>query len=265
MDEPGLIDHYLDDLLAALRVDPRSTRRILAETEDHLHESALAFMAAGSTPAEAERQAVARFGPPAQIAARFGQGSMPALPMRSWFLRMYVYLALLAGIVLVSAGLAGEISSGIGLAFGKDIMAGDAPGTTYTAARCQDFLEYHPDAANCTDAAVAHHFDEQWRNADLALVLGIIVLAAHWYLRRRFAKHESAHSLPRETFATFGMAAFGSVAPLLLLFGVASTIATPRSSGAQYIVDGAVALLFFALFLRPGVRSLRTIATEYAA
>lgn len=26
--------------------------------------------------------------------------------------------------------------------------------------RCADFLEYHPEARTCAEAAVAHHFDE---------------------------------------------------------------------------------------------------------
>ena len=265
MDQSGLIDQYLDELADALRVGARRARRILAETEDHLNEAVRSRVEAGSTPEEAQRAAIAGFGAPREIAARFGNGITEGLPLRSWLFRMYVYIALLAGVVLVSVGVAGEISAGVGLAFGKDIMAGDAPGTSYTPARCQDFFEYHSEAATCEQAATAHHFDEEWRNADIALVLGLIVLGSHWYLRRRFASSERPHSLPRETFSTFGMAAFGLAAPALLLFGTAATISAPRSSSAQYIVDGAIALLFFAAFLRPGVRSLRTIADEFGA
>ncbi|MEO9254027.1 MAG: permease prefix domain 1-containing protein [Tepidiformaceae bacterium] len=260
MDEPGLIDEYLDELAAALRVDGRRARRILAETEDHLNEAVRTQLLAGLSEAEAEREAILRFGTPSDIAARFSNGLTDGLAMRSWLFRMYVYVALLAGVVLVSAGVAGQISSGVGLAFGKDIMAGDAPGTSYTAGRCQEYFALQPEATTCEQAATAHHFDEEWRNADIALVLGVIVLGSHWYLRRRFARSERANSLPRETFSALGMAAFGVAAPLLLLFGTASTIAAPRSSGAQYIVDGAIALVFFAVFLRAGVRSLRAIA-----
>jgi hypothetical protein len=265
VDEPGLIDQYLDELAEALRVDGRRARRILAETEGHLNDAVQARVESGSSPEAAQRAAIAAFGPPRDIAARFGAAAAGSLPVRSWLFRMYVYMALLAGIVLVSAGVAGQISSGIGLAFGKDIMAGNAPGTAYTAARCEDFFRLQPGATTCEEAATAHHFDEQWRNADLALVLGILVLGAHWYLRRRFAKQEPGHSLPRESFAAFGMAAFGLASPLLLLFGIGSTLAAPHASGAQFIVDGAIALLVFAAFLRPGVRSVRTIATVYAA
>lgn len=82
----------VDDYLAALRrelgFDPLSRRRILAEVEDHLRESAAAH---------GEEEAIARFGSPAEVAARFAP-SAAAVAAR------WASLALLACLLGFAAG-----------------------------------------------------------------------------------------------------------------------------------------------------------------
>jgi HAAS len=63
-----VITDYLIDLLGELQLPPRRRRRILAEVEDHLSCSAAELHAAGFDVCEAEREAVRRFGPAAELA-----------------------------------------------------------------------------------------------------------------------------------------------------------------------------------------------------
>jgi HAAS domain-containing protein len=61
-DVTGPIDGYLRELAASLRTPQPETRRILAEAEDHLHESMAAGLAAGLTETEAAEAAISSFG-----------------------------------------------------------------------------------------------------------------------------------------------------------------------------------------------------------
>ncbi|HVA90327.1 MAG TPA: permease prefix domain 1-containing protein [Chloroflexota bacterium] len=70
---PGssLITSYLAALRQDLHVSPRLRERILREAEEHLRESAAQAELEGSTPEEAQRAAIARFGSPRLIARQF--------------------------------------------------------------------------------------------------------------------------------------------------------------------------------------------------
>ena len=262
MANPGLIDEYLDELLDALRVDGRRARRILIETEDHLMEAVRDRIAAGSTPAEAERLAIERFGPAPELATRFNNGAAPALSQKAWFLRLYLYAALLGGIGLIAVGVAGQISAGIGFAFGKDTVAGDQSGVTYTAARCAEYFEYAPGAASCDAAAVDHHFDEIWRNTTAALIVGVLVVGSHLWLRRRYAPTDEGAMLPPRAFSILGAVAFGTAGVGLTAVGGLGTALDLHAGNASYLVDGLVALACFAAFAPSGWRSLRAMSEE---
>src|SRR6266436_479159 len=70
MQNPGLIDDYVEQLARKLDFDRSLSRRVCREVEDHLREAA----ATDATPkdvAAAERHAVANFGDPDAIAAQF--------------------------------------------------------------------------------------------------------------------------------------------------------------------------------------------------
>jgi len=110
---PGPIDSYLDQLLAALRCEPSRIRRILAEAEDHLREAARARIDAGAEPMEAEREAVAAFGPPALVGARFRATRTQSAG--GLLLGVGFELAMLATVALLAIGLSG----GILFAFGE--------------------------------------------------------------------------------------------------------------------------------------------------
>lgn len=67
-----VIERYLDDLDDALWVGLARRDRILGEVRGHLEEAAGALQAVGEGREDAERRAVAEFGSPESIAARFG-------------------------------------------------------------------------------------------------------------------------------------------------------------------------------------------------
>jgi uncharacterized membrane protein len=95
----GPVEEYLRELRASLRTPPEETSRILAEAEDHLHESVAAGLAAGLTQTEAAEAAISSFGSVRAVVrahqTRRGRaaGVLKRLAMAAW---------LTAGIVLTS-------------------------------------------------------------------------------------------------------------------------------------------------------------------
>jgi hypothetical protein len=74
MQEAGIISDYLESLADALRFDRSLSRCVLQEVEDHLREAAAANPACNRR--EAERRAIANFGDPHAIAAKFATVSL---------------------------------------------------------------------------------------------------------------------------------------------------------------------------------------------
>lgn len=72
------IDAYLRELRREMRFRPIRRRRLLAEVEGHLRDSAEALGRAGRAPDEAGREAVTRFGPPGAVAAEAVRAAGPA-------------------------------------------------------------------------------------------------------------------------------------------------------------------------------------------
>jgi hypothetical protein len=81
-DSPSTIEGYLDDLAEALLLPPIRTRRVLRETEDHLHDATSALLEEGHDTADAERIVIQHFGAPAKIATGFAPDSVAWVPWR---------------------------------------------------------------------------------------------------------------------------------------------------------------------------------------
>ncbi|WP_334172529.1 hypothetical protein [Sinomonas sp.] len=197
----GPIDRYLDELLVALRHgEPASARRLLTETEAHLRECAARLRAQGLDGESAESEAVRRFGPVGTVTAALRS---PRLPLRA-FLRPAVGLVA-AGAVAV--GLSGALSEIFGRVWGAGFVAGDLPGTAYTAARCAVLQAPYP-GLDCLQAAAEHHWGEVVEYRVALGIVGLLLLLVWRFLPR--AEPLPSGLAPTLAAAAFSLAAAGS-------------------------------------------------------
>jgi len=236
------IDAYLDALADQLNVSPRSARRILAETADHLHSARQQFVDSGLEPEAAEREALSRFGAADVVARGFNRRqSFRLLPFGE---AVAIPLLGLAGAGLLAIGLSVVLAFAIGLATGKTFIAGDLPGVTYTADRCADFFEYHPEATDCAMAATAHHYDEVVYQRLDAGILGLIALGAYFGAMRL----RRPGRLPRLFAPTIGAAVFGLAGCGFTLMAVGQTVTGGSDGAGAFLSAGLVSLVFAAVF-----------------
>ncbi|WP_336854412.1 permease prefix domain 1-containing protein [Sinomonas albida] len=180
--EEAPIDVYLDELLVASRdAEPAAARRLLAEAEGHLRESASRLRAQGLDPMEAEREAVRRFGPVGTVtpALRTPLAAIGRLPLRA-FVRPIVGLAAVGAIAV---GLSGALSELFGRIWGAGFVSGDLPGVAYTAARCAVLQAPYP-GLDCAQAAAEHHWGEVVEYRVVLGVLGLVLLLVWRFLPR---------------------------------------------------------------------------------
>ena len=259
---PDPIDTYLDELFARLRGSPTEVRRILSETEQHLREAAAETEARGVDPIAAQREAVERFGRPRDVAGEFrrSKGFLPTVPTLAGLLESLAFLAMIG---FLSIALSAGVAVIFGKAFGKPFISGDAPGVTYTASRCADFREYHPEAKTCAGAATAHHYDEVVGYRLDAGILGVLSLIGFAIIRRaNRRRYGRARALPDGFTTAIGTALFGLAAAGLL--GLSSmSIAFGNSNGQGDFLSGGV--VAFAIFIVFGVALLRTLRDRSSA
>lgn len=254
----GPAARYLDDLAERLPGSGRSLRRILAEVEDHLAEAAAARRGPGVDQEAAEAAAVERFGPPAGIARELSR--VEGWRLSRDVLRQLVSVCVFVGAVgMVAIGASAVLAVGARVAFGMPFVSGDADGVTYTAARCADLRDYHPEAATCEAAATLHHYDEVVTYRLAAGVLGLVVLLG-WALvtrRRRRAVGTAWPSLPPGFAATVGTALSGICALALLGTGGGQLLTRDTHGAGGSLSAGilaAAAFLGFAVALWRAMR-----------
>lgn len=257
------IDAYLDRLMVELRGAAPDVRRVLAEAEEHLRDSAAEGIDAGLSPEEAERRAVERFGPARLVAQRFAADS-PVRLSRAVLGQIALSLLMLGGIGFVAIGASGVVAAGMGAAWGKSFVSGDPPGLTYTAARCAYFEEYFP-SPTCGRSAAAHHYDEVVSYRLAAGILGLGALGVHRLARRRRREDDDvivAGALPDGFVPTVGAAVFGLAGAGFLLNGLGQLPAGSSNGAGQWFSAAAVALVVAAWFVRS---LLRVIAARSGA
>ncbi|MFU8871597.1 permease prefix domain 1-containing protein [Micromonospora sp. SL4-19] len=213
MNEPP-IDAHLDRLFDRLAGTGAAGRRALTEVEDHLRSAAAQAVADGADPVEAERIAVARFGDAGEIAARLRRVHLPTSDVLR---RVFAGAWLLGALGLLAIGVSGLLAEVLGRLFGPHLVAGDAPGVTYTAARCAEFLRYAPGSSTCARAAEVHHWGEVVEYRVAAGLLGLLALALYTALRRRGPLRAARWTPPTPPLALVAVAVFGLAAALLTL------------------------------------------------
>lgn len=257
MSEQDRIDSYLDDLARALRIDRARARRVLAETEDHLREATRDIRESGVEEDEAARLATERFGTPDIVANRFLTELRP--PTIAIAKELAIALAGIAAVGLIAIGVSGALAGLFGKTIGWTFVAGDAPGVTYTAERCAEYLRLSPNASDCTQAALIDHYWEVVDSRIAAGVLGVLVLSGFLIARRRWKSHTDR--LPHGFSPTIGTALFGLAA--LGLMGVSTmNIVFSNTSGTGALLSGGiVALAVFAIY---GIRLARELTSPPA-
>lgn len=184
------IELYLDQLVEEMHGPGKEIRRALAETEDHLRQAEMEALEAGMPSLEAARIAIGKFGSPRVVASRYDLLRTLASP-RQTALQAFLALMLVGSFIFIGIGLSGVAAAAGAAIYGPGFIAGDPPGVVYTAERCADFFEFHPEAGTCQEAAIAHHLDETVGYRLSTGVLGVLALAGWWSLktilgRRRF-------------------------------------------------------------------------------
>ena len=255
----NLIEGYLDRLLTQLRGSAQDVRRILSETEEHLRDATAELVAAGASEADAQRQAIARFGDPGTLARRFSTRLAPVPPV-AVAAELARVAVLLGAVGLVAIGASGALAELLGRVFGPAFVAGDLPGVTYTAQRCAEFLEYFPNAGGCAQAAALHHWGEVVEYRVAVGVLGLFVLGGFtlWRRRRRGQEPQFPGILPHGFSATVATSLYGVAAAVLALQSLGAFLAGGEGTG-QWLSGAIVALAMAVVY---GTSLYRTVLTR---
>ena len=220
------IEAYLDALLLELRGSPRAARHVLREVEAHLLDATNEGVDEGLTEDEAARRAVERFGPPALVARQLARAS-GSVGLVTLVRDAVVSLLPVGAVFLVAIGLSGLVAGGLGLAVGKDFVAGDPPGVTYTAERCAQLLSFEPGAEG---------------------VLGIVLLAAWAVWRRRSRDRLRAGTLGRSFSLTVGATLAAAAAAGLLFLAAAGPVTGHYDGTGNPLSGGLVSALLGVAF-----------------
>jgi hypothetical protein len=211
------IEDYLDELLRRTRADARTIRRLLDEAADHLYATAGDLESQGLSTAQAEAEAVRRFGPVRPIAQSTLRGSITALTGET--LRAGVFLGACG---LIAVGVSGVVALLLNVTLGRRFVGGTTmfPG-----------IGPGPSVAEVADDAVVLRV--------LAGLIGLLVLVAHIVWRRRRVRPPV---LPAGLVDALGAAAFAAGTAGLAVVA-ADQAARTGSSGVGFALSGAVVAL----------------------
>jgi hypothetical protein len=197
-------------------------------------------------------------------------------------LRLYLYIASLAGIVVLTIGLASVVNYGLARAAGDTFIYGGAPvpaeiafdRTGRTVGRCP------PGAAGCVEPTpeqlaeqqrIEAQSRERRRNEELIrgltyTVFGGLFWVAHWSARRGVGEEDAAGL--RRGYLMLGTIVFGLSTIILLPTGIYQALTnalltTPENyfrQGADALGGGIVSLPIWLLYLRLVVSEFRQAA-----
>jgi hypothetical protein len=249
-----VVEDYLDQLLLSLSGPPRYVRHTLAEVEEHLHDAVAEELAAGRTQADAEQAAVARLGEVHAITGRTARFSRPTAAMVR---RTALAGSLIGGVALVAYAASAGLSWALAAWRGGEFVTAPFPPGSYTAADCARWLAGDPGTRSCVTAMTRDHVGDIILQGAAAGVLGLLALAAFWFLRGRWQDRGTLVALPVGSAEAIG----AILALLVAVAGAGQAIDVERvrhGQGAGQLISIAIAAAcaaaFFAIRLRRNVR-----------
>jgi hypothetical protein len=251
MSEPhDLIEEYLNELRARLRLAPAQARLVVAEAEDHLRETADCGLTAGMSEHEAQQAAISAFGSIRAVVhahasrpADLLRGRTPAavagdLVLAAWRL---------AGTGLVTVGVSGLVVLLMNMVLGRAFTGQAPPGVSFQKADCAYWMNLWPDARTCAAAHMLEASSDAVVLRSGAGLIGAALLGAYGvvrYLQRRQGRGPVvvlAGYFPLLAAGVFGAGALGLALDQCTGIGVTQGPGT-YLSGA--IVAAAVAIWY---------------------
>jgi hypothetical protein len=193
-------------------------------------------------------------------------------------LRVYLYLASLAGVIAFAIGLAGIISFVLAAAFGLDLVYGGQPNQPFPAqpavpvvscppgALCPSPVFVPASAMVLLDPRARQQIDDLVRGVTF-VIFGGVFWGAHWWARRALAAIADRASGLHRAYLIFGTAIFGIATIALLPMGIyqalSFAIVTPnqfsfRPGAGEALSGGLAALPLWLAYLWLVQRALRT-------
>lgn len=251
------LELYLDELVVGLTTRrPRALRHLLAETEAHLRDDAALGVASGLSPFDAESQAVARFGPAADVVA--AERNRLATPLAVVARQLMMTAVLLGGVGAAAVGVSGLVAELVRLLAGAQVLVAPRPGTALAAVDCARWLAADPSAHTCRDAAVADWVDEVVGYRIAIGVLGLVAVGAFAWLRRRSRDSSRWTTLPPTVGNTFAVTGFAVAGVWTLGMGIDLIVVDSGNGSGQWLSAAPVALTAAAVFGCRLVRNLRS-------
>jgi hypothetical protein len=254
------VQAYLAQLRTSLRT--RDADRILAEAEDHLHETVSAGLAAGLTEREAQEAAISAFGSVRAVARAHAtrpgnliKGRTPAAVLGDLIMTAWK----LGGLGLTAVGASGAVVALMNVTLGRGFTGQPPSGVTFPKASCAYWMAGWPGAHTCAQAAMLENSSDEVILRIFGGVFGLAVLGTYLtvrYIQRLhgFGPGELlAGYFPLLAASVFGTGALGLAAAQLTGFTVD---AGPGAYLSGAIVAAAVAI-WYGVQARPLFRYLQ--------
>ena len=210
------------------------------------------------------------------LVATRGRGGADLSP--AGLLRLYLYLASLAGVLVFVIGAASLVNVGSSVTAGNDFTYGQPPDPSAFAGQCPpntpecEAIRARELAINSRERLLEQR--DRRRGDDLVrgvtfTAFGALFWAAHWFTRRSFGADGSGSSLRRGYFMA-GTLLFGLVTVVLLPWGIYQALSTAilppapnqfNGGIADTLGGGLAALPVWLIYLRLVVRDVRSQET----
>jgi hypothetical protein len=249
------IEAYLDQLLAAcLPGRLREARHLVVETEAHLRDAAAEAESRGLSAYNAEEEAVARFGSPADLAAAERRVQTTSLGQ---LVRQCVSSGLLLGSIGgLAVGVSGIVAALMETAGGQHFLVDPPSGAALSAANCARWLAASPRGSTCAQAGLADWAHDTVLFRMFAGVVGILALAAFFGVRRWWSRSGGLTGLPAIVVETAAVVAFGAAGVWLAGLGIDSVAVSSGHGAGQWLSAAPVALALAVVF---GLRLMRDL------